>query len=159
MFNYKGYIGKIDYDDEAGIFHGEVINTRDVITFQGKSVSELKRALKDSMEDYLGKSQVDVAALVSEIIGHLPPKLDARQRVKVNVSRDAGLVQFNPDALKLIMLNLIENALIYSQKNSPVRVEVAKESEKRAMKGGGILKVRVQDDGVGIPLEYRRRCP
>ena len=53
MFNYKGYIGKIDYDDEAGIFHGEVINTRDVITFQGKSVSELKRALKDSVEDYL----------------------------------------------------------------------------------------------------------
>lgn len=53
MFTYKGYIGKIDYDDEAGIFHGEVINTRDVITFQGKSVNELKKALKDSVEDYL----------------------------------------------------------------------------------------------------------
>ena len=53
MFTYKGYIEKIDYDDEAGIFHGEVINTRDVITFQGKSVSELKKALKDSVEDYL----------------------------------------------------------------------------------------------------------
>ena len=53
MFSYKGYVGKVDYDDEAGIFHGEVINTRDVITFQGKSVSELKKALRDSMEDYL----------------------------------------------------------------------------------------------------------
>jgi len=53
MFTYKGYIGKIDYDDEVGTFHGEVINTRDVITFQGKSVSELKRSLKDSVEDYL----------------------------------------------------------------------------------------------------------
>jgi predicted HicB family RNase H-like nuclease len=53
MFTYKGYIGKIDYDDEVGIFHGEVINTRDVITFQGKSVNELKRALKDSVENYI----------------------------------------------------------------------------------------------------------
>lgn len=53
MFTYKGYIGKIDYDDEVGTFHGEVVNTRDVITFQGKSVSELKRSLKDSVEDYL----------------------------------------------------------------------------------------------------------
>ena len=53
MFNYKGYIGKIDYDDEAGTFHGEVINTRDVITFQGKSVTELKKTLKNSVEDYL----------------------------------------------------------------------------------------------------------
>ncbi len=53
MFTYKGYIGKIEYDDQAEIFHGEVINTRDVITFQGKSVTELKGALKDSVEDYL----------------------------------------------------------------------------------------------------------
>ena len=53
MFTYKGYIGKIDYDDEAGTFHGEVINTRDVITFHGRSVNELKKALKDSVEDYL----------------------------------------------------------------------------------------------------------
>ena len=53
MFTYKGYIGKIDYDDEAGIFHGEVINTRDVITFQGKSVNELKKTLRESVEDYL----------------------------------------------------------------------------------------------------------
>jgi len=30
-----------------------VINWRDVITFEGKSVSELKRAMKESIEDYL----------------------------------------------------------------------------------------------------------
>jgi predicted HicB family RNase H-like nuclease len=53
MFNYKGYIGKANYDDDVGIFHGEVINTRDVITFQGKSVKELKETLKNSVEDYL----------------------------------------------------------------------------------------------------------
>jgi predicted HicB family RNase H-like nuclease len=53
MLTYKGYLGKIEYDDEAGIFRGEVVNTRDVITFQGKSVEELKEALADSVEDYL----------------------------------------------------------------------------------------------------------
>ena len=53
MFTYKGYIGRVDYDDEAGFFHGEVINTRDIITFQGKSVKELKKALRESVEDYL----------------------------------------------------------------------------------------------------------
>ena len=53
MMEYKGYIGKVEFDDEAGLFHGEVINTRDVITFQGRSVSELEIALRDSVEDYL----------------------------------------------------------------------------------------------------------
>ena len=53
MMEYKGYIGRVEFDDEAGIFHGEVINTRDVITFQGKSVAELKKAFHHSIEDYL----------------------------------------------------------------------------------------------------------
>jgi predicted HicB family RNase H-like nuclease len=30
-----------------------VINTRDVITFQGTSVEELKQAFEDSVDDYL----------------------------------------------------------------------------------------------------------
>ena len=50
---YKGYEGVVQFDEDAGIFHGEVINTRDVITFQGKSVDELKRAFRDSVDDYL----------------------------------------------------------------------------------------------------------
>jgi predicted HicB family RNase H-like nuclease len=50
---YKGYEGSIVYDDEGEIFHGEVMNTKDVITFQGRSVSELKRAFKESIDDYL----------------------------------------------------------------------------------------------------------
>ncbi len=39
MIQYKGYFARVEFDDEANIFHGEVINTRDVITFQGKSVN------------------------------------------------------------------------------------------------------------------------
>jgi predicted HicB family RNase H-like nuclease len=50
---YKGYQATVDLDEEAGVFHGEVINTGDVITFQGASVKELKRAFEDSVEDYL----------------------------------------------------------------------------------------------------------
>jgi predicted HicB family RNase H-like nuclease len=53
MMEYKGYIGKVEFDDEASLFHGEVINTRDVITFQGKSVAELKKAFRGSVDDYL----------------------------------------------------------------------------------------------------------
>ncbi len=53
MLNYKGYMGQVEFDDEVDIFHGEVINTRSVITFQGKTVQEIKGAFIDSIEDYL----------------------------------------------------------------------------------------------------------
>jgi predicted HicB family RNase H-like nuclease len=50
---YKGYEGVVTFDEDAGLFTGEVINTRDVITFQGSSVKELTKAFKDSVDDYL----------------------------------------------------------------------------------------------------------
>jgi predicted HicB family RNase H-like nuclease len=53
MMKYKGYIGHVEYDDEAKIFHGEVVGLRDIITFQGKSVEELEQAFHDSINDYL----------------------------------------------------------------------------------------------------------
>ncbi len=53
MMEYKGYIGKTEIDDEAGILHGEVINIRDVITFEGTSVDEIQKAFRELVDDYL----------------------------------------------------------------------------------------------------------
>ena len=53
ILTYKGYQGRFDYDAEADIFHGEVLHLTDVVTFQGRSIDELKQALADSVEDYL----------------------------------------------------------------------------------------------------------
>ncbi|MDD2455726.1 MAG: type II toxin-antitoxin system HicB family antitoxin [Kiritimatiellae bacterium] len=53
MMEYNGYIGQVEFDDEANIFHGEVINLRDVVTFQGATVEELRKAFRDSVDDYI----------------------------------------------------------------------------------------------------------
>lgn len=53
MMHYKGYEAVVEFDEDADIFHGEVMNLRDVITFQGASAAELKQAFGDSVEDYL----------------------------------------------------------------------------------------------------------
>ena len=50
---YKGYLARVEFDDGFDVFHGEVLNTRDVITFQGQSVQELRQAFQESVEDYL----------------------------------------------------------------------------------------------------------
>ncbi len=53
MMKYKGYTGHVEYDDEAKIFHGEVLGIKDVVTFQGTTVDEIDQAFKDSVDDYL----------------------------------------------------------------------------------------------------------
>lgn len=54
MMKYKGYIGDVIFDDEAKLFHGEVLGLKDVITFQGTNVEEIETAFRDSIDDYLG---------------------------------------------------------------------------------------------------------
>ena len=51
---YHGYIGQAELDDEASVFHGRVINTRDVITFHGESVEQLRKAFHESVDVCLG---------------------------------------------------------------------------------------------------------
>lgn len=53
MLKHKGYRGHAEFDDESGLFHGEVLDLRDVITFQGTSVEELEKEFRDSVDDYL----------------------------------------------------------------------------------------------------------
>lgn len=53
MMEYRGYLGDVEYDAEAKMFHGDIINTRDVITFQGTTVKEIEKAFKDSINDYI----------------------------------------------------------------------------------------------------------
>jgi predicted HicB family RNase H-like nuclease len=53
MMTCNGYKAAVEYDEDAETFHGEVVDLRDVITFQGRSVSELKKAFAGSVEDYL----------------------------------------------------------------------------------------------------------
>jgi predicted HicB family RNase H-like nuclease len=82
---YKGYIGVIEYDNEAGIFHGEVINLRDVITFQGVCVDELRNALRDSVEDYLQFCAERGEEPEKPFSGNFPLRLDPELHRKIYI--------------------------------------------------------------------------
>ena len=53
MMTYKGYRAKVELDNDAGVFHGRIVNTRDVIFFEGTSVDELNKEFRSSIDDYL----------------------------------------------------------------------------------------------------------
>ena len=53
MMMYKGYRAKVEFDYEGQTLRGEVINTRDVIFFEGTSVEELNKEFRFSIDDYL----------------------------------------------------------------------------------------------------------
>jgi len=50
---YNGYTANVEFDDEAGVFHGQVLDLRDVITFEATSVEGLRAEFRASVDDYL----------------------------------------------------------------------------------------------------------
>jgi predicted HicB family RNase H-like nuclease len=53
LLSYRGYLGSVRFDVEEGVFRGRVVNIDDMVTFQGKSVEELKVEFRNSIDDYL----------------------------------------------------------------------------------------------------------
>lgn len=90
MIEYKGYLGKVEFDDEAALFHGEVINTRDVITFEGESVSELTKAFRDSVDDYLAfceeRGETPDKPFSGQFVTRISPELHRQVNVAAAVS-------------------------------------------------------------------------
>jgi predicted HicB family RNase H-like nuclease len=82
MLRYKGYTGHVEFDDQSGIFHGEVLDLKDVITFQGKSVEEIEQAFCDSIDDYLEfcreRNEEPDKPFSGRLMVRLPPQLHRR---------------------------------------------------------------------------------
>ena len=53
MIEYKGFIGHFKFDETKSMFYGCVANTNDVITFQGKSVKEIRQHFQDSINEHI----------------------------------------------------------------------------------------------------------
>jgi predicted HicB family RNase H-like nuclease len=90
MLKYRGYTGHVEYDDEAGIFHGEVLDLRDVITFQGKSVEEVERSFRESVDDYLAfceeRGEEPDKPFSGRLMVRLPPNL--HRKVYISALRE-----------------------------------------------------------------------
>jgi len=54
MLKYKDFYGSVEYSAIDECFFGKIIGTTDLVTFEGNSVDELKKAFTEAVEDYLG---------------------------------------------------------------------------------------------------------
>ena len=50
---HKGYSARIEYSDKDGCFVGRVSGIRDIITFHGESVQDVRQAFEEAVDFYL----------------------------------------------------------------------------------------------------------
>lgn len=108
-------------------------------------------------EQALPVQRIKVKEFFEKVVDGFPDKFDAADRVELRVSPRIESISFNSNALKLIVSNLIENALLYSTDDSKVFIEVEHAIDKRRMSNREMMKVIVKDKGIGIPRAYLRK--
>lgn len=108
MMEYKGYIGKVEIDEDAGILHGEVINVRDVITFEGESVDEVQKAFRDSVDDYLNfcakRKESPEKPFSGKFVIRLPAELHRKAYIQAKLE-DKSLNGWVTDVLETALQN------------------------------------------------------
>jgi predicted HicB family RNase H-like nuclease len=106
MMEYKGYIGKVEVDDEAGILHGEVINIRDVITFEGSSVDEIHKAFRESVDDYLEfcaqRGETPEKPFSGKFVVRLPTELHRKAYIQAKLA-DKSLNSWVTEVLQTVL--------------------------------------------------------
>lgn len=104
MLNYKGFIGEVSFDNDAGILHGRVINLENGdITFQGTSVEEVRKEFQISVDDYLEFSAIAPAT---------PPKL-----TKIELIAPVGVHDFYEAACKAAVFIFVQTRQLRDEKD------------------------------------------
>ena len=53
ILKYKDYLASVHFSAEDEVFHGKILGINDLISFEGTTVKELKKAFTEAVEDYL----------------------------------------------------------------------------------------------------------
>jgi predicted HicB family RNase H-like nuclease len=53
ILQYKNYYAAVHFSADDEVFYGKILGINDLVSFDGSSVKELKKAFKDAVEDYL----------------------------------------------------------------------------------------------------------
>ncbi|WP_437806489.1 hybrid sensor histidine kinase/response regulator [Sorangium sp. So ce1078] len=94
------------------------------------------------------RARVDLRALVLEAFAALDLRASSRS-LSLREAVEAPAVQADPDLLRRMIENLLENAIHHAPAGTAVTVS--------AVKDGAAVEIRVADAGPGVPVEMRAR--
>jgi predicted HicB family RNase H-like nuclease len=103
MMKYKGYIARIEYDEEDRIFVGHLAGIKDIVGFHGTTVDDLERAFHESVDSYIAISEETGRSPQKPYSGKLmiriPPEVHAAVATAAQV-HGKSINQWASDTLK-----------------------------------------------------------
>jgi signal transduction histidine kinase len=95
------------------------------------------------------KEEISLEDLIKKLTKECQPFLQATDiELTCQVQKDLPKIFTNPSQIKLVLDNLLNNAIRYSKKKGKVEIQAVKENKN--------LKFQIKDNGVGIPKEDQK---
>ena len=102
-FEYRGYIGTIEFSEEDALFFGKVMGIRSLISYEGKNANELISDFHSAVDDYLSVCEAEGREPEKAYKGsfniRISPELH-KQLVVCATSRPMSLNSFVENALR-----------------------------------------------------------
>ncbi len=100
---YKDYSARLESSDEDGCFIGRVAGIRDIVTFHGDSVTELRAAFEEAVNDYLETCEREglkpQRPYSGKVMLRIPPEVHARAAMQAE-AHGKPLNQWVAEALR-----------------------------------------------------------
>jgi signal transduction histidine kinase len=103
----------------------------------------------------LRRAEVDLGEVVHDVVTELLPLASARKQQIAAHLLPLPALDADRDKLHQIAVNLLSNAIRYTPEAGHISVDL--DEAPRDRYPGGWARLRVRDDGIGIPEEHRQR--
>jgi two-component system OmpR family sensor kinase len=112
-------------------------------------VSQLLTLARQEPDAQRPFTRLDLAAIARQVVGEFAPQAD-NKRIDLGIGGDiSGFVNGDEESLRILVGNLVDNAIRYTPEGGKVDVTISNDSSS--------VKLEVEDSGPGIPIKERER--
>lgn len=99
---HKGFLATVHFSADDEVFFGKIEEIDDLVSFEGRSVAELKKAFHSAVEDYLDICERFNKPVFKSYKGSFNVRIEPdlhRQAVRQSIARGISLNQLIRDAI------------------------------------------------------------
>jgi len=141
-------------EEKAGHLNSQQYEQIELIQSNVKRLIKLVEDLLDVSKIEQGrialkKEKINLEDLAREMVKQYSSYARASNiSLKLKTEKKLPLVSADPEKIKIVLQNLIDNAIRYSKKIGKIQIKLSKEN--------GYIKCEVRDNGVGIPKNEQK---
>jgi predicted HicB family RNase H-like nuclease len=141
MMRYKGYMGCSKVNEKEGLIFGEVVGLRDVITYQGRTVREARRAFRESIDLYLQTCSDEGIDPDRRFSGKLLIRTTPIVHRALAAHAKSHGVSINTFAEKILTRAIVKESSVPGPRQPAARAPSAKQKNESAARKPGNRKV------------------